>query len=277
MKVSVSMYSVLSTIQKENWSIIDFINYANSISLDGVELLDMFWTDKAQEIGPVKAALDEHGLCVSAYDVTNNFIKETKAERAQEVDVVKDGILTAKALGTNVVRVFCGDLSGDLTYEDGQAWIVEGLKASAELAEKESVFLAIENHGLLAGKSAQVQEIIKQVDSPYVKSTFDTGNFLLVHEKPEAAFDRLKHDIAHVHFKDFRKKRTDETVTGFRSLQGDELIGVIPGDGEVHLAYIVEGLKTIDYDGWLSIEYEGLEDAKRANEEAVRRLRQLIQ
>lgn len=279
MNISVSMYSLSSTIQKDNWSIIDFIDYAKRISLDGVELLDMYWenkADKGKEIEQVKAALEKHQLRVSAYDVSNNFVKEASEERAEEVAKIIDGIQVAKQLGTNIVRVFCGDLHGDLTYEDGQSWIIEGLKACAETAEKEQVYLAVENHGLLAGKSTQVTEIIEKVNSPYVKSTFDTGNFLLVHEEPTKAFEQLKDEIVHVHFKDFRKKEADESLRGFKSTEGVELIGVIPGDGEVDLASIVNGLKEVKYGGWLSIEYEGYEDAEMANEEAVNRLRRLL-
>lgn len=213
---------------------------------------------------------------MSAYDITNNFVKESVEERAEEVAKVLHGIQVAKKLGTTIVRVFCGDIQGDLTYENGSAWIIEGLKKCAEIAEKEGIYLAIENHGLLAGKSKQVSEIIKAVNSPFVKSTFDTGNFLLVHEKPKEAFERLKDEIVHVHFKDFREKVENESLRGFRSTEGVELIGVIPGDGEVDLAYIVNGLKNSNYDGWLSIEYEGHDDAKMANEEAVNRLRNLL-
>ncbi|RDW20658.1 sugar phosphate isomerase/epimerase family protein [Oceanobacillus chungangensis] len=276
MKISVSMYSLNSTVQKEKWSIADFINYAKSISLDGVELLDFYWNDKGKELKETIAVLKKHNLAVSAYDVTNNFVKKSSAERAIEIAKVKDGIQTAKLLGTNIVRVFSGDLQGQLTYEDAQAWIVEGLKNCAESAEKEQIYLAIENHGLLAGKSEQVEEIINKVGSPFVKSTFDTGNFLLVHEEPKVAFDRLKDKIVHVHFKDFREKAASESVTGFLSTQGMELVGTVPGDGQVNLAYIVQGLKDSNYDGWLSIEYEGFEDAQVANEEAVNRLRELL-
>lgn len=279
MKISVSMYSLASAIQKENWGIMDFIAYANDIHLDGVELLDIYWKDKRNnqnEIIQVKEALERHGLQVSAYDVTNNFVKETSAERTEEANKVKDGIRVAKELGCDIVRVFCGDLRGDLTYEEGQDWIVEGLKECASLAEQEKVYLAIENHGLLAGQSNQVEEIIRKVNSPFVKSTFDTGNFLLVHESPKEAFDRLKQAITHVHFKDFREKKSDEVTKGFKSIKGVELIGTVPGDGEVDLSYIVNGLKEVAYDGWLSIEYEGKDDAKVANEEAVNRLKQLL-
>ncbi|MFD2044542.1 sugar phosphate isomerase/epimerase family protein [Ornithinibacillus salinisoli] len=276
MKVSVSMYSLNSTIHRENWTTIDFLNYAKEIGLDGVELLDIYWKDKEKEIEEVVAKLESLQLPVSAYDVTNNFVKASAEERANEVEKINDGIAVAKRLGTKVVRVFCGDLQGDLTYEDGQDWIVEGLKRSAVKAEQEKVFLAIENHGLLAGKSEQVEEIIEKVNSPYVKSTFDTGNFLLVHEQPEEAFDNLRGKIVHVHFKDFRVKDPAEMMNGFRSTQGVELVGTVPGDGQVNLSYIVHGLKEIEYNGWLSIEYEGKDDPAVASEEAVRRLRKLL-
>ncbi|MFJ7936163.1 sugar phosphate isomerase/epimerase family protein [Sporosarcina sp. NPDC096371] len=280
MKISVSMYSLASTIKKENWSIVDFIDYANRISLDGVELLDFYWAnkeDKEQEIEQVRTALKSYNLQVSAYDVTNDFVKESREERAEEVNKVLNGIEVAKKLGTNIVRVFCGDIHGDVTYEKGAAWIIESLKQCAAVAEQEQVYLAIENHGLLAGKSQQVSEIIKIVNSPYVRSTFDSGNFLLVHEKPTVAFEVLKNDIVHVHFKDFREKVGEELLRGFRSTEGLELIDVIPGDGEVDLAYIVGGLVGIHYDGWLSIEYEGHDDAKKANEVAIHRLRNLLE
>ncbi|WP_172369960.1 sugar phosphate isomerase/epimerase family protein [Sporosarcina jiandibaonis] len=277
MNISVSMYSLASTIKEENWSIIDFIDYASTIPVDGVELLDMYWTDNNKvEAGQVIRTLDSLDLKVSAYDISNNFVKETSEERDAEVKKVLDGIEMAKILGTDIVRVFCGDLKGELTFEDGASWIIEGLKTCAEAAEKAHVYLAIENHGLLAGRSEQVVEILKEVNSPYVKSTFDTGNFLLVHEKPTEAFDQLKNEIVHVHFKDFREKNVADSFKGFRSTEGVELIGVIPGDGEVDLAYIVDGLRENNYDGWLSIEYEGFEDAKLANEEAVSRLRNLL-
>ena len=81
------------------------------------------------------------------------------------------------------------------------------------------------------------------MNSPFVKSTFDTGNFLLVHEKPTEAFKQLKDEIVHVHFKDFREKIENESLRGFRSTEGVELIGVIPGDGEVDLGFYCKRIK----------------------------------
>lgn len=270
------MYSLNKTIKKENWSITDFIEYASRLSIDGVELLDMYWKDKEKDIKEVNAALQRFNIPVSAYAVTNNFVKETSFERAEEVAKVEEGIQIAKQLGTNIVRIFCGDLHENLSYEDAKSWIVKSIQQAAKSAEKEQVFLAIENHGLIAGKSEQIKEIIKKVNSPYVKSTFDTGNFLLVHEKPQHAFDILIDDIVHVHFKDFRLKEANETLKAFHTTKGAELIGAIPGDGEVDLPIIVNRLQSMNYNGWLSIEYEGYDDAVTSSEEAVRSLQDLL-
>lgn len=280
MNISVSMYSLASIVKEENWSIVDFINYAEHISLEGVELLDIYWPsngNQKEEIEKVMTAVQKSDLQVSAYNITNNFVKESSKDRIEEVNKVLNGIEVAKKLGCNIVRVFGGDIHDDITYEQGFDWIIDGLKQCAVRAEQEKVYLAVENHGLLAGKSDQVKEIIEAINSPYVKSTFDTGNFLLVHEKPTEAFDKLKNEIVHVHFKDFRKKMKSESIKGFRSTEGIELIGVIPGDGEVDLAYIIKGLKEINYDGWVSIEYEGHDNAKKANEEAINRLEKLLE
>lgn len=276
MKISVSMYSLNRTIKQKNWSIADFIHYAKEVPVQGIELLDIYWENRQHEIAEVTRLIEENGLVVSAYDITNNFVKETPEERMDEVRKVINGIYVAKQLGTNIVRVFCGDAHEQISTEQSLEYIVEGFTQCAETAEKEQVYLAIENHGLLSGRSEQIQDIIQKINSPYVKATFDTGNFLLVHEEPEKAFKRLKEDIVHVHFKDFRQKQPDEQVNGFRSTKGETLIGVIPGDGQVDLKTLIQELQNINYPGWLSIEYEGLDDPELANIEAVNRLKERL-
>jgi sugar phosphate isomerase/epimerase len=273
MKISVSMYSFHRTVYKENWTVLDFLDFAKAQSLEGVELLDIYWKDIENELPEVKRALSKYGLTVSAYDVTNDFVKKEKEEREKELDKVIEGIRTAKKLGTDVVRVFCGDLKQGIPYEEGKQWIVECLKKAVQYAEEAKIYLAVENHGFFAGKSEQVKEIIEEVENPYVRSTFDTGNFLLVGEDPSEAFARLKEEIVHVHFKDFRRKRETDPVGGFQSLTGEEWVAVSPFDGEVPLAKIVQQMKNAGYDQWMSLEYEGHEDPKKAVPAALERIR----
>lgn len=276
MKLSVSMYSLHSVIQKENWNVIDFCRFAETLNLDGVELLDFYWKNKEEELQAVIEYLDQSSLEVSCYDVSNDFVKETLEERKSEIQKVKDAVDTAIQLKTKCVRVFCGDFKPTMDYSIAKEWIISSLKECAKYAEAQGIILAIENHGLLAGKSEQVKEILLEVGSPKVKSTFDTGNFLLVEDNPLAAYQNLKSEIAHVHFKDFRVRNPEDTNSGFKGLSEKYWIGVIPGDGEVELSEIILNLKRDGVNTWLSLEYEGFDDAKIAVRDSVNRIRKLI-
>jgi sugar phosphate isomerase/epimerase len=275
-KVSVSMYSFHSIIQEEKWNVLDFCKHAESLNIDGVELLDFYWGNITEELPKVIEYLKRSKLKVSCYDVSNDFVKETFQERKSEIQKVKDAVDLAKQLNTNCVRVFCGELKPGIDYLVGKDWIISSLNESAKYAEAQGVILAIENHGLLMGKSKQVREILSEVRSPNVKSTFDTGNFLLVEEDPLTAYESLKNEIAHVHFKDFRNRIAADGEQGFKGLGEKYWIGVIPGDGEVQFAKIVSKLKQDQVDVWLSLEYEGNQDAKVAVPEAVNRIKKLL-
>jgi sugar phosphate isomerase/epimerase len=270
------MYSFHSIIKKENWDVIDFCRWADSNHLDGVELLDMYWKNKSEEIKKVKEFFGQSNLKVSCYDVSNDFVKQTFDERKAEIQKVKDSIDTAKELNTNCVRVFCGDLKDSMDYSIAKEWIISSLKECAKYAETQNMILAIENHGLLAGKSLQVKEILSEVNSPNVKSTFDTGNFLLVEEDPLSAYQTLQQHIAHVHFKDFKLRTEEDSAQGFKGLGDKYWIGVIPGDGEVKLQEIISKLKHDQMKVWLSLEYEGYENPKVAVENSVQRIKKFL-
>ncbi|GAB2670265.1 sugar phosphate isomerase/epimerase family protein [Paenibacillus thermoaerophilus] len=99
-------------------------------------------------------------------------------------------------------------------------------------------------------------EIIRRVNSKALRSTFDTGNFLLVDEDPLRALDMLLPYIGHVHVKDFR-----ETVGGrYQSLGGKTYEGADLGQGAVPLVEIVKRLERAGYKGELVLEYEGTGD-----------------
>ena len=67
----------------------------------------------------------------------------------------------------------------------------------------------------------------------------------------------------HCHAKDFHVKGRDAADPGkgwFRSAAGKYLRGAIVGHGEVDICRCIRALKAAGYKGWMSIEFEGLED-----------------
>ncbi|MFF2447433.1 sugar phosphate isomerase/epimerase family protein [Neobacillus sp. NPDC058068] len=276
MKTSVSMYSLHKYTAAGKMSILEFIDYAASIGVEGVELLDIYWTNEEVEIPLVLSLLKEKNLQVSAYDITNNFVNASKEERDLEAARVRKSIDIAKKLNTTMVRIFSGDVQEGVSFEQGKQWIIEGLKESAKYAEENGVILGIENHGYFAGHSAQVAELIEAVDSPNVQSTLDTGNFLLVDEDPKAAVTALRHYAVHVHFKDFVAVDNDYDGPAFKSISGNKFVGTAAGEGSIDLKHVISELNSVHYKGWLSVEFEGAGDAKIGTEKSVENLKNIV-
>ncbi len=264
MKISVSMWSVHKEFFAGRMNVVDFVNWAGSTNATGVELLDVFWKDAEEEVPAVKEALAAAGLEVGAYAVGNNFVVSDPDVRAEQVAIIRRGVDMAVEFGAEVVRVFAGDLTEGISFDDARGWIVAGLKEAAAYAEEKGITLALENHGKLAGRSSQVIGVIRDVASTALKSTIDTGNFLLVDESPADAVANLAEYAAHVHFKDFRPYKQGDSEF-YEALSGKKYVGTISGEGSVDLNQALRDLKTAGYSGWLSVEFEGLEDEKQGS------------
>ena len=260
MKLGLSMWSVVAAVRTGQIDLPGFIDFAAEQGAEGVELLDYFWQNEAMEILQVKQQAADAGLAIATYSIGNDLIQPDADARTSQVSDIRRAVDVANALETPLVRVFSGNAKGEITLDEGLAWIIDGLAAGAHYAQANGVTLALENHGLLAGRSDQVRHIIEAVDSPALRANLDTGNFLLVDQNPTQAARELAELIALVHLKDFRRARADETGDTYKGLDGTPFTGAVVGEGEVDLAQIVETLRNAGYDGWLSLEYEGHAD-----------------
>ena len=252
MKLSVSAWSVQELLFPKKTNLVEFIDFCKKNKVDAVELLDCFW-ENDEQVGKIKAYLDSIGMPVSCYSVGNDFVKDEKG-RQEEIAAVKKGIDIAVQLGTDRVRVFSGDVVEGISFEQGKSYIIESLKECAAYAEKKGVTLVLENHGKFAGKGSQVKEIIETVGSKALRANTDTGNFLLVCENPLDAIKALNGLVGYVHFKDFTKASGQGQ---YQAVDGTGYNGTVIGAGYVQLKEIVDFLYSANYDGYLSIEFEG--------------------
>jgi sugar phosphate isomerase/epimerase len=254
---------------------VDFVRFAGTLGIAAVELLDCFWQDEARELPEVKAAAGE-GLAIGAYAIGNDFVAPDAGERLRQVDYVKHGVDVAAALGTRILRVFSGNAREGIPFATARQWIVEGLAHAAAYAEGRGVVLALENHGLFAGRSDQVAGILDEVASPALKATMDTANFLLVGEEPHVAVAALAGRAAHVHLKDFKRVDPDYAGPSFASTGTDRYVGTVLGEGDVRLAAVFDSLRRAGFDGVLSLEYEGTGDAREGVRRSLANLKAML-
>lgn len=263
MRVGVSMYSYVSAVQAGRLDLVGFIREANRIGAEGVELLDFFYKNPAEERELAKSALQETGLVCGVFSVANNFAKDDPAERMVALEKIRFGIEEAVFLGAGTVRVFAGNLPPDASFgfDQARAWIVEGLIEASNIAHEKGVRLGLENHGKLAGRGDQVRGIIEDVRAACGHDTLganpDTGNFLLVGQAGHEGVADVAHLATMVHFKDFAPRPAGHQGHVYDGLDGAKFHGTVIGEGTVDLSRCVAILREAGFDGWLNLEYEG--------------------
>lgn len=122
--------------------------------------------------------------------------------------------------------------------------------------------------------SARILEFIEEV--PYLKVTFDTGNFMYSAESENYAFERLKPYIVHVHCKD-RSMTPDERCEMKCSVDGTEMYSCPVGDGCIAVAQIVGELAESGYDGIYTIEHFGAYDQLGFIKKSADNLRRMLE
>ncbi len=78
------------------------------------------------------------------------------------------------------------DPPSGVTEDQGFGWVEESLAKCLPVAEKCGVLLGLENHWGLGRTPEGVLRVVKKLNSPWLRVTMDTGNFL------EDPYDRLE-------------------------------------------------------------------------------------
>ena len=133
--------------------------------------------------------------------------------------------------------------------EDAFPWVIESIEKCLPTAEKCGVVLGLENHWGLARTPAGLLRIVDAVNSPWLGVTLDTGNFL---EDPYDKLAAIAPQATHVHAKTYFGGGVWYTL----DLDYDRIAAI---------------LRKANYRGFISLEYEGKEDAEdgRAEESGV--------
>ncbi len=293
MKIGVSMWSYFHTWRKGGLDVPAFIREAKRAGADGVELLDFFYNDAGADRiqlftgdqvtakrEAAKAALEETGLPTPIFSVANNFAKHDPSEREQDLRKIQFGVDEALGFGAKVVRVFAGDVSETVTFDQAREYIVDGLAKASVYAHERGIRLALENHGTLAGRGDQVCGLIEDVraraGNDALGANPDTGNFLIVGQASHEAIQQVAKYAYMVHFKDFAPAPDGWEGFSYKTIRGEPLIGTAVGEGVVRLADCIGALADAGFDGWLSVEYEGEEDPLTAVPRSIENARKFL-
>src|SRR5699024_900479 len=161
-------------------------------------------------------------------------------------------------------------------FEKNLPQIIEGSRQIADYAAQFGITTTIENHGMAVQHSDRVQRVLQKVDRPNFKTTLDVGNFLCVDEDPIVGVKKNLPYASLIHFKDFYYRPFDQDPGGgrwFETANGNYLRRSNVGQGDLDIRKIVKLIKDSGYDGYLTIEFEGMEDFEEGSKIGMENLR----
>ncbi|MDR3459645.1 MAG: sugar phosphate isomerase/epimerase [Verrucomicrobiae bacterium] len=253
MRKSISIWSFYG-----NWNLGEKLQLAKSAGFTGFEI-DLSedgpvnLKSTAADLKAVRQQAEKSGVVLSGLATGlywgNNAGSAVPAVRKQALEILKNQIRCASALGIDAILVVPGSVGVDfipggeivpyhLAYERAQDFI----KAALPAAEKAGVTLCIENvWNKFLLSPLEMKAFIDSFGSERVGSYFDVGNALAT-GYPEHWIAVLGNRIKRVHFKDYR--RAVGTVDGFCDLLS----------GDIDWPAVMRALNSAGYAGWVAAE-----------------------
>jgi sugar phosphate isomerase/epimerase len=272
MKQGTSTYSYWH-FKTEKVPIETVLDRAAGLGLDGVEILHrQMDSEQNAYLQRLKREAFVRGLDLYALSIHQDFVSPDAEERARQVAHTKRCIEVAYQLGIPAIRLNSGrwktipaftDLMAargiepplpGYSEEDAFGWVIGCIEECLPLAAERGVILALENHWGLTFRAAGVLRIVEAIRSEWLRVTMDWGNFL---EEPYGELDQLAPHAVLVHAK---------TYYG-----GGEWYTL-----ELDFPRLVEMLRRVGYQGYVSLEFEGKEDAQTGVPRSVAVLREAM-
>ena len=220
---------------------------AKDFNFDGIEIRglgDNIYSTKAapftdEELPNTLDKLKELDIeisCLSSGEPVNNL--ETKDKAIAEIT---DYVELASKLSTKYVRVLGDKLPAPEGEVDDDV-VIGIMKELVPVAEKNDVVLLLETNGVYSDTS-RLKKVLDSINSQHVQALWDVHHpYRFQGESPKTTVSNLGDYIKYVHVKD-------------SVMEDGKVEYKMMGTGDLPLKEVFEELHSIDYDGYISLEW----------------------
>lgn len=241
------MKTSFSTLACPDFSWQDIYSMAKDFNFDGIEIRglgDNIYSTKAapftdEELPNTLDKLKELDIeisCLSSGEPVNNL--ETKDKAIAEIT---DYVELASKLSTKYVRVLGDKLPAPEGEVDDDV-VIGIMKELVPVAEKNDVVLLLETNGVYSDTS-RLKNVLDSINSQHVQALWDVHHpYRFQGESPKTTVSNLGDYIKYVHVKD-------------SVMEDGKVEYKMMGTGDLPLKEVFEELHSIDYDGYISLEW----------------------
>ncbi|MFC0470529.1 sugar phosphate isomerase/epimerase family protein [Halalkalibacter kiskunsagensis] len=288
MKLGISTYSLLDAIKAGEMDVLDVVQWIGDNGGEHMEIVPYGFSlvDNLRLADAVCDKAKEVGIELSNYSMPANFVQYSEEKFEEEVERVKQHVdllarMDIKHMRHDVTAFTLPPEKRTIDYfENSLPQIIEGSRRIADYAAQFGITTTIENHGMAVQHSDRVQRVLNAVDRPNFKTTLDIGNFMCVDEDPIIGVKKNLPYASLVHFKDFYFRPYDAHPGAgkwFETSNGNFLRGAIVGHGDIEIRKIIKLIKDSGYDGFITLEFEGMEECREACKVGMDNLRRFWQ
>ena len=269
-KLALATYSYWH-FTRNKYPIEKVIDHAADLGVEGVDVLHM---QMAGEMPGYLRKLKRHaflnGVGLVGLSIHQGFVTPDKAKRQRNIDHTIHCMELAHELGIPCIRLNTGRWGTSKSFdelmanrgiepvlpghteEEGFKWCIESIEKCLPAAEKLGIHMALENHWGLARTPEGLLRIAKAIPSPWLGILMDTGNFL---EDPYKKLEMIASRTTFVQAKTYYGGGEWYTL----NLDYKRIAGI---------------LRKVNYRGYVSIEFEGKENAQTAVPKSVAMMRE---
>ncbi len=271
--IAVSTYSYWRFDDDQKLTIEQCIDEAARMGFDGVEILHIQMEEESNAyLQRLKQRAFINGLDLCGFSTHQGFVSPDAEVRQKNVQKTIHQIELAYQLGIPTMRINTGRWGTSKNFDDLMAnrgieprleghtddeafgWVINALEQCLPKAEECGVTLGLENHWGLGRTAQGVLRIINAIDSPWLRATMDTGNFL------EDPYDQLAEMAQHT------------VLVQAKTYYGGGTWYTLDLDYD----RIAQILKNAKYGGYVSLEFEGKEDYQTAVPKSLAMLRRAL-
>ena len=260
-------------------TVMEWIELAVKLDIDGLEWYAGFLEMKDQKKWfEFRRRVEDHGKKIPMMCCSPDFTHPDPAFRAKEIEKQKRWIDMTFALGGKYCRVLTGQRRPEITIDEGIRIASDCIASCLPYAEDRNIILILENHYKddfwqypeFAQKMDVFCRVVDSLHHPFFGVNYDPSNTYLAGEDPIELLQRVSKRVVTMHASDRYLKegtledlrREEDGAAGYaRRLSHGEI-----GKGLNDYDAIFTELKTVGFDGWISIEdgVDGMDQLERS-------------